>query len=65
VKQLKYSGTTLTDQNSFHEEIKSRLKSGIAALREEHGLSVVENRVLGEVFGSVEGRRNRGVEKNT
>jgi len=65
VKQFKYSGTALTDQNSIHEEIKSRLTSGNAALREGHGLGVFENRVLGEVFGSVEGRRNRGVEKNT
>ena len=30
VEQLKYFGTTLTDQNSIQEEIKSRLKSGNA-----------------------------------
>jgi hypothetical protein len=30
VKQFKYFGTTLTNQNSVHEEIKSRLKSGNA-----------------------------------
>jgi hypothetical protein len=30
VKGFKYLGTTLTDQNSIQEEIKSRLKSGNA-----------------------------------
>jgi len=30
VEQFKYFGTTLTDQNSIQEEIKSRLKSGNA-----------------------------------
>ena len=30
VEELKYMGTTLTDQNSVHEKIKSRLKSGNA-----------------------------------
>jgi hypothetical protein len=29
-EQFKYFGTTLTNQNSIHEEIKSRLKSGNA-----------------------------------
>ena len=30
VEEFKYLGTTLTDQNSIAEEIKSRLKSGNA-----------------------------------
>jgi len=28
VEQFKYLGTTLTNSNSIHEEIKSKLKSG-------------------------------------
>ena len=30
MEEFKYLGTTLTNQNSFHEEIKSRLKLGNA-----------------------------------
>jgi hypothetical protein len=33
VEELKCLGTTLTNQNSIQEEIKSRLKSGIARYR--------------------------------
>jgi len=33
VEELKCLGTTLTNQNSIQEEIKSRLKSGIACYR--------------------------------
>ena len=32
VEEFKYLGTTLTNQNSFQEEIKSRLKLGNACL---------------------------------
>jgi hypothetical protein len=32
VEQFKYLETTLTDQNSIQEEIKSRLKSGTLAI---------------------------------
>jgi len=33
VEEFKYTGTTLTDQNSIQEKIKSRLKSGNAYYR--------------------------------
>jgi hypothetical protein len=36
VEQFKYLGTT--NQNSIHEEIKSRLKSGNACCHSEHNL---------------------------
>jgi hypothetical protein len=38
VTKLKYSGTTQTDQNFMHEEIKSRLNSGNACCRSVQSL---------------------------
>jgi hypothetical protein len=38
VEHFKYLGTTLTNQNSIHEEIKSRLKSGNACYHSEQNL---------------------------
>ena len=97
VEEFKYLGTTLTNQNSIQEEIKSRLKLGNACshsvqnllsssllsknlkikiyrtiilpivlygcetwsltLREEHRLSLFENRVLRRIFGRRTGQQ--------
>jgi hypothetical protein len=37
-EEIIYLGTTLTDQNSIQEEIKSSLKSGNAGYHLEHNL---------------------------
>jgi hypothetical protein len=39
VKEFRYLGTTLTNQNSIQEEIKSRLKSGNACYHSVQNLS--------------------------
>jgi hypothetical protein len=38
VAKFKYLGTTLTDQNHMHEEVKSRLNSGKACYNSGHSL---------------------------
>jgi hypothetical protein len=41
VEQFKYLGTTLTNENFIHEEIKSRLKSGNAFYHSVQNLFIV------------------------
>jgi hypothetical protein len=53
VEQFKYMGTTLTDQNSIHEEIKSRLKSGSACYHSVQNLlssSLLSNNVKIKIY---------------
>ena len=46
VEQFKYLGTTLTNQNSVQEEIKSRLKSGNASYHLVQKLPVCSPKIL-------------------
>ena len=44
VEELKYLGTTITDQNSIQEEIKSRLETGNACYHS--GQNILSSRLL-------------------
>ena len=48
VEDIKYLGTTLTNQNSIPEEIKSRLRSGNACYRSVHNL--LSSRLLSKIL---------------
>jgi len=45
VEQFEYLGTNLTNQNSIEEEIKSRLKSGIACYHSVQKSSVLPSAI--------------------
>jgi len=56
VEEFKYLGTTLTDQNSVAEEIKSRLKSGNACYHSVQNLlfsRVVSNNLKIKIYRTV------------
>jgi hypothetical protein len=56
VKQFKYLGTTLTNQNSIREEIKSRLKSGNACYHSVQNLlssSLLSKNVKIKIYRSI------------
>jgi hypothetical protein len=56
VEQFKYLGTTVTDQNFIHEQIKSSLKSGNACYRSVQNLlssSLLSKNMKVEIFRTV------------
>ena len=55
---FRYFGTTLTNQNSFQEEIKSRLKSENACYRSVHNLlssSLLSENLEIKIYGTIIG----------
>jgi hypothetical protein len=56
VEQFKYLGTTLMNQNSIQEEIKSRLKSGNGCYHSEKNLlssSVLTKRIKIKIYRTI------------